>query len=333
MLSVICPIYNEERYIGGCIESILAQDYPKDDLEVIFADGMSTDRTREIVAEYTTKYPWIRLVDNPARIVPPALNRAIVASHGDIIMRLDAHCEYPTDYFSQLTQALKVLNADNVGAVCFTLPTNDTPTAKAIAAVLSSKFGMGNSSFRVGAKEVSLVDTVPFGCWPRRVFDEVGLFDLELVRNQDDEFNGRIIKAGGKIYLIPSVKVKYYARDKVSKVAKMFYQYGLFKPLVNKKLGSPATIRQFIPLLLVCSLFFGLVISLLWHSFLWVYISGIIVYLLLALLFSLKSSHSIKQVLIQMCTYAVVHTSYGWGYIVGLWKILTHKSFTAKNNR
>ncbi len=333
MLSVICPIYNEEKYIGACIESILAQDYPKDDLEVIFADGMSTDRTRKIVAEYAARYPWIRLIDNPDRIVPPALNKAIEASCGDIIMRLDAHCKYPVDYFRQLTMALKNLDADNVGAVCVTLPTNDTPTAKAIAAVLSSKFGMGNSSFRVGAKDVSLADTVPFGCWPRRVFDKIGLFDLALIRNQDDEFNGRIIKSGGKIYLIPSVKVKYYARDKVSKVARMFYQYGLFKPLVNKKLGSPATIRQFIPLLLVCGLGFGLIISLLWNPFVWIYLSGIIIYLLLALLFSAKSSHSLKQIIIQIWTYAVVHTSYGWGYMVGLWKVLTNKSFSAHNNR
>jgi len=311
----------------------LAQDYPKYELEVIFADGMSMDRTREIVAEYTAKYPWIRLIDNPDRIVSPALNKAIESSRGDIIMRLDAHCEYPTDYFSQLTQALKALNADNVGAVCVTLPTNDTPTARAIAAVLSSKFGMGNSSFRVGAKEVSQVDTVPFGCWPRHVFDKVGMFDIELVRNQDDEFNGRITKTGGKIYLIPSVKVKYYARDKVGKVARMFYQYGLFKPLVNKKLGSPATVRQFIPLLLVCGLCLGAAISLLWHPFIWAYLSGITVYFLLALLFSLQYSHSLKQILTQMWTYVVVHTSYGWGYIVGLWKILTNKSFTANNNR
>ena len=100
MLSVICPIYNEEKYIGACIESIIAQDYPKDNLEVIFADGMSTDRTREIVEEYATKYPFIRLIDNPKRIVPPALNAAIDASHGEIIMRLDAHASYQPNYFS-----------------------------------------------------------------------------------------------------------------------------------------------------------------------------------------------------------------------------------------
>ena len=305
MLSVICPIYNEEKYIGACIESILAQDYPKDDLEVIFADGMSTDRTREIVAGYTARYPWIRLIDNPDRIVPPALNAAIRASKGDIIMRLDAHAEYPTNYFTALTHALKGLKADNVGAVCLTLPTNDTPTARAIAAVLSSRFGMGNSAFRVGAKTVT----------------------------QDDEFNGRLTKAGGKIYLLPEIEVKYFARDKVSKVARMFYQYGLFKPLVNKKLGSPATLRQFVPLLLVAGLVVGAVISLIWHPFVWVYIAGISLYLLMALLFSLRSRRDWRQVLIQMATYVTVHISYGCGYLVGLWKLLTHKSFNANNNR
>lgn len=333
MLSVICPIYNEEKYIRGCIESILAQDYPKDDLEVIFADGMSTDRTREIVAEYAAAYPWIKLIDNPDRIVPPALNKAIEVSKGDIIMRLDAHAEYPAYYFSKLTNALRIYDADNVGGVCITLPINDSPKAKAIAAVLSSKFGMGNSDFRVGVKEVKQVDTVPFGCWPKAVFERIGYFDLDLIRNQDDEFNGRLTKAGGRIFLLPDVGIKYYARDTIGKVGKMFYQYGLFKPLVNKKLGSPATIRQFFPLLLVLGLVIGFGLSLLWKPFLWIYLSVLVLYILLALIFSIKSSGSIHQIIMQIITYMVVHLSYGMGYLVGLLKLLFGKSFTAKVNR
>lgn len=333
MLSVICPIYNEEKYIRGCIDSILRQDYPKYDLEVIFADGMSTDRTREIVADYSGKYPWIRLIDNPDRVVPPALNKAIEASNGDIIMRLDAHAEYPSNYFTALTKALKDLNADNVGGVCVTLPINNSTTAKAIAAVLSSKFGMGNSSFRVGAKKVALVDTVPFGCWPREVFDRIGFFDNDLIRNQDDEFNGRLTKSGGKIYLLPNVEIKYFARDKIGKVARMFYQYGLFKPLVNKKLGSPATIRQFIPMLLVLGLILGLIVSAFWHPFFLVYVAGIALYLFIALLFSIKSSHNIRQIFVQIWTYIVVHMSYGYGYWIGLYRLIFNKSFNANSNR
>lgn len=333
MLSVICPIYNEERYIGACIESILAQDYPKDDLEVIFADGMSTDRTREIVATYTEKYPWIKLIDNPQRIVPPALNAAIDASKGDIIMRLDAHAEYPKNYFSRLSSALTELNADNVGGICITLPINESSTAKAIAAVLSSRFGMGDSSFRVGTNEVKIVDTVPFGCWPRKIFDSIGKFDIDLIRNQDDEFNGRLTKSGGKIYLLPDIKIKYYARDKINKVAKMFYQYGLFKPLVNKKLGSPATLRQFIPPLFVICIILGILCSVLWPKFWWIYLAGITLYLILAVSFSIKSSNNLYQIIIQTYTYFIVHISYGFGYIIGILKILTGKSFSVNSNR
>lgn len=333
MLSVICPIYNEEKYIRKCIESIAAQDYPKNELEVIFADGMSIDNTRAIVTEYAVQYPWIRLIDNPDRIVPPALNKAIKASHGDIIMRIDAHAQYPTNYFSVLTGALVKLKADNVGGVCETLPVNDSVTARAIAAVLSSRFGMGNSSFRVGAERVKQVDTVPFGCWPRDIFSRIGFFDTDLTRNQDDEFNGRIIKAGGKIYLLPDVKIKYFARDKISKVARMFYQYGLFKPLVNKKLGSPATVRQFFPVALVLGLFFGLILSAFWQPFLPIYISGIILYLVLAVYFSLKSCNNSIQIPVQVWTYIVVHLNYGYGYLMGIWKILTKKPFNVNNNR
>ena len=119
-LSVICPIYNEEQYIEACIESILAQDFPREDFEVIFADGMSSDRTREIVVDYAVRYPFIRLIDNPRRIVPPALNAAITASKGDIIMRLDAHAAYPANYFSALVEAHNRYMADNIGAPCRT---------------------------------------------------------------------------------------------------------------------------------------------------------------------------------------------------------------------
>lgn len=333
MVSVICPIYNEEKYIAKCINSILSQDYPKDDLEIIFVDGMSTDRTREIVKGYIEKYPFIRLIDNPDKIVPPAMNIGIRESKGEIIIRLDAHAEFPNNYFSRLIESLIKLDADNVGGVCITLPTSDDIIPIAIANVLSSKFGMGNSSFRVGCKNIQEVDTVPFGCWHREIFKKIGYFDEELIRNQDDEFNGRIIKNGGHIYLLPDLEIKYYARDKVSKVSKMFYQYGLFKPLVNKKLGSPATIRQFFPPIFVLGLFLGLVLSLIFPILFIPYLSVISIYILLAIYFSIKSSRNIFVILSQIYIYFVVHVSYGFGYIKGFWNIITRKSFKANSNR
>lgn len=333
MLSVICPIYNEEKYIAKCIDSILAQDYPKDDLEVIFVDGMSSDRTREIVAEYSAKYPFIRLIDNPDRIVPPAMNIGIKASVGDIIVRLDAHAVFPQNYFSELVKNLHKLDADNVGGVCRTLPINDTPVCRSIAYVLSSSFGMGNSHFRIGADSIKEVDTVPFGCFKRDLFERIGYFDEELTRNQDDEFNGRIIKNGGKIFLLPDLVIDYFARDTVAKVYKMFYQYGLFKPLVNRKLGQPATIRQFFPLLFVLGLLLGPLTFLISSAFIWLYLGVLLVYLTLAAVFSSKESRSLKEVLIKIWVYFVVHFAYGWGYINGIIKLIFKIPFNVKSNR
>ena len=334
MLSVIVPIYQEEKYISKCIDSMLSQDYPKDDLEIILVDGMSKDRTREIVATYTAKYPFIRMIDNPERIAPCAMNRGIKEAKGDVIMRLDAHVYYPKNYFSLLVEKLNELpGAENVGALCNTLPVNDSITAQSIAAVLSSSFGMGNSHFRVGADKEMEVDTVPFGCFHKSIFDKVGLYDEELVRNQDDELNARIIKAGGKIYLIPQLVCEYYARDTAKKVYKMFYQYGVFKPLVNKKLGSPATVRQFFPLFFVLGLLVGPVVCLFLPVLWWAYFAVIMLWFILATSFSLKDSKNLKRILTQNWIYFVVHFGYGWGYIVGIYKVLFHRPFVVQVNR
>lgn len=333
MLSVICPIYNEEKYIAACIESVLQQDYPREDLEVLFVDGMSTDRTRAIVGEYAEQYPFIRLLDNPKRIVPPALNIAIREAKGDIILRLDAHAKYPDDYFSVLVRKLTELNADNVGGVCRTLPVKNTPVCRAIASALSSPFGMGNSYFRIGADKEMAVDTVPFGCFRREIFDRIGLFDEELVRNQDDEFNGRIIKNDGRIFLIPTVVIDYFARDTIGKVSKMFYQYGLFKPLVNKKLGKPATVRQFFPLCFVLGLIIGLALCFVHPLFRYLYVLVLAAYLLMAFYFALKMEKEPKTVLLLVATFATIHVSYGWGYIRGIAKVVTGRSFNAQANR
>ena len=336
MLSVICPVYNEEKYISQCIESLLQQDYPQDDLEILFVDGMSNDKTREIIASYTRQYPFIKMLDNPKKIVPYAMNAGIKASKGDIIIRLDGHVEYPTNYFSALVKNLTELDADNVGALCETLPCGSSSKELAIAEALSSSFGMGNSYFRIGCNEVRRVDTVPFGCFKREVFDKVGLYDNELIRNQDDELNGRIIKNGGKIYLIPSIVTKYYARDKISKVRKMFYQYGLYKPLVNKKLGSPATVRQFFPLAFVLGLFIGAGLSCVSIIVALLYATVLVLYLFLACSFTVKSIVKTGRwglVLYQPFSYFTIHVSYGWGYLIGIFKIILHKPFNAESNR
>lgn len=225
MLSVICPIYNEAKYIDVCIQSILLQDYPKEDLEVLFVDGMSKDGTRDIVCGYSKQYPFIRLLDNEKRIVPIAMNIGIKASKGDVVMRLDAHAQYPPNYFSVLTKALKALDADNVGATCRTDVLNKTPKSLAIREVLSNRFGVGNSTFRLGVDKVLEVDTVPFGCWKREVFNKYGFYDERLIRNQDIELNKRIVRGGGHIYIVPDTYCVYLARE-------------TFKGLVKNNFGN-----------------------------------------------------------------------------------------------
>ena len=337
MISIICPIYNEEAYIASFIDSVLQQDYPREDMEILLVDGMSTDGTRDIIKGYMSQYPQIKLVDNPHKTVPYAMNEGIMQAKGDVVIRLDAHAEYPRNYFSELVSQLNILEgAENVGGVCITLPCDDTSKSIAIAVCLSNKFGMGNSYFRVGSNEVKSVDTVPFGCFRRSLFDRIGMYDLELVRNQDDELNGRIIKHGGKIYLLPQLEIKYFARDKVKKVWNMFYQYGLYKPLVNKKLGSPATIRQFFPLLFVLGLYLGLVASLLFPPLFYAYFAVLILYFGIGLGIGIQKArkwHRPAVAVFMLFIFFTMHYAYGWGYIRGIIKLMFNQPFNVESNR
>lgn len=327
MLSVICPIYNEEKYIANCIESILLQDYPKDELEVLFVDGMSKDRTREIVAEYTRKYPFIRLIDNPEKIVPYAMNYGIKASKGEVIIRLDAHATYEKNYFSALVRRLNELGADNVGSVCKTDVLNKTPKTLAIREVLSNKFGVGNSVFRTGIDKVMEVDTVPFGCWRRDVFDKYGLYDLRLVRNQDIELNKRILRGGGKIFIVPDTYCTYLARETFKGLAKNNYGNGKWNILTvhyTKQVNS-LSIRHFIPLAFVLSLILPVIASIFYLPLIALAALSLIAYVLLLGLISIKLSFSKKlNFFYLLASFLVLHLSYGWGSLVGICKVLFH---------
>lgn len=324
MLSVIVPIYNEEKYISKCIDSILEQDYPKNDLEVILVDGMSTDKTREIVAEYTAKYPFIRLIDNPKRIAPWAMNTGIKESKGDVVMRLDAHTTYEKNYFSVLSGALKKYGADNVGAVCRTDVLNKTPKTLAIREVLSNKFGVGNSTFRIGITSAQEVETVPFGCWKREVFDKYGMYDVRLVRNQDIELNKRIIRGGGKIVIVPDTYCTYLARENYKALAKNNYGNGKWNILTvfyTKELRS-LSVRHFVPLAFVLSLIFPLLVGLFWLPALWVSAFALLMYLLVLGGVSVKLAKSKRLNLFYLlASFIVLHLSYGWGSLMGILKL------------
>lgn len=323
-LSVICPIYNEEKYIGQFLDSLLQQDYPKDDLEILLVDGMSKDKTRDIVAGYTAQYPFIRLIDNPDKIVPYAMNRGIEAAKGDIIMRLDAHASYQPDYFSVLVNGLRRLKADNVGTVCKTDVLNKMPKTLAIREVLSNKFGVGNSTFRTGIDREQEVETVPFGCWPREVFEKYGKYDVRLVRNQDIELNKRIIRGGGKIFILPDTYCTYLARETWCALAKNNYGNGKWNILTvyYTKTFSSLSLRHFIPLLFLLSLIVPLLLAFIWWPFVLVSAVSLLAYTCLLSAVSLKLAVTKKlNFFYLLITFFVLHLSYGWGSLVGILKL------------
>jgi glycosyltransferase involved in cell wall biosynthesis len=319
-VSVIIPCRNEESYIEAVLKNVIAQDYPHDKLEVFVVDGASTDESKDIASAIAVKYPFIQVLDNPEKIVPYALNLGIRQSRGEVIVRMDAHSEYPADYISSLIKNLFELNADNVGGVWITQSADFSLMARAIAAATSHPFGIGNALYRLGATAPREVDTVPFGCYRREVFDKIGFFDEQLIRNQDDEFNGRLIKNGGKIFLIPSVKIKYYARSTWSKLSRMFYQYGLFKPLVNSKLGHPATFRQLVPPLFVLTVIASTLLSFFNPEILGIFLLLPAIYFSFDLIFSFLISIRTKISLLPLLfiTFPVIHFSYGYGYLRGI---------------
>ena len=326
-VSVICPVFNEEAFIEACLLSIIEQDYPQDAMEILFVDGNSTDHTADIIRRYMEDYPFIKLINNPERIVPYALNRGLQAAKGEVIMRLDGHCTYPTNYISELVKYLYQLDADNVGGVWNTQPAKDTPICQAIALASSHPFGVGGSMHKIGASKIIETDTVPFGCYKREVFEKTGPFDTDLVRNQDDEFNGRLQNLRGKIYLIPQVIINYTA---------LYYQYGLYKPLVNKKLGAPATIRQFFPLLFLLGLIFGGICSFFSPFILHVYTTILMLYLFVGIVVGSMGAiraHQPLLVLLMPYIFFNIHMSYGIGYLVGLFNVITNRSIMVKPNR
>ena len=322
MVSVICPTYNEEKYIATCIDSILAQDYPQENLEILFVDGMSTDATRSIILSQAKEHNNIYLLDNPHRIVPYALNIGIEHAQGDMIVRIDAHASFPSNYISTLVHYLVHLpNAQNVGAPCVTHTLGQTDKAKAIVAVLSNKWGVGNSTFRLGVKEIQSVDTVPFGCWKKQTLKDVGLFDIRLIRNQDIELNKRILKNGGNIYLVPDTYCTYYARETYKKLAQNNYGNGKWNILTlyyTKALRS-LSLRHFIPLIFLLSLLLPILGIVLCPWIGLVAGMSLISYLMLVSYISWRISkeQSINPLSV-VAAFFTLHLSYGAGSLMGI---------------
>lgn len=315
MVTVIVPCRNEERFIAGCLDSILASTYPREALEVLVVDGRSDDGTRAVLADYVARHPTVRMLDNPRRIQPAALNIGIGAARGEILVRMDAHVVYPPNYITDLVAALLETGAGNVGGVVITEPANETAIARAIAVAMAHPFGVGNSLFRIGVQRPQWVDTVAFFCCRRETFERVGLFDEEAL-DEDSEFNARLIQSGGRILLVPNVVCHYFARASLRQIARMAYQYGYSKPFVIRKLGH-VTPRQLVPPGFVLALAATAVLSPWVEAARLLFVTTVAVYLLPVLACSLSIGRKAgwRTAAALALVFPVLHLSYGFGFL------------------
>ena len=233
MISIIIPIWNESKFIGRILESILNQKNNDQRVEIIISDGISDDGTRDIIQAYIKSNNNIMLIDNPGRIVSVGFNMALSVARGDIIIRIDGHSEIPKDFLYSCISTFKNVEADCVGGA--TKHKSYSIIGNAISIAQTSRFGVGGVLFRTGVKHGQYVDTLAFGAYKKEVFEKIGGYDEELVRNQDDEFNFRLIQNGGKIWLDPSIRSAYYSRSTFIGLFKQYFQYGFYKIRVIQK--------------------------------------------------------------------------------------------------
>ena len=312
-VSVIIPVYNEEKYIEKCINSLIDQNYPREKMEWIIIDGNSSDHTLEIIKQYINDYPIV-LANNPKRKTPISLNIGIQKANGRYIVRFDAHTSFPNSYIHDCVECLEETGADNVGGYVVTKA--EGYIGSAIAGMLSSRFGVGGSSFRVDQKS-GYVDTVPFGTFKRTIFDKIGFFNEELLRSEDNDINARIIESGGKVYLSEKIHSTYYCRDSVSSLLKMGLQNGnaLFRTI--KWNPKAMKIRHFVPFLFVLSIIALLIGGLLFRPFHILLFAEMCLYLLIDLFYSFKRPNT-KYGIITLWLYPLFHFSYGIGSLLGL---------------
>jgi len=312
------PVRNESAYIERSLLSVINQDYPSDKIEILIVDGMSDDETRNIISNLAIQHPEhrIHILDNPDQIVPPAINIGLSHAQGSIIIRVDGHCEIPLNYVYRCVILLHEKNADNVGGMQWSIGENTF--SRSVSLATRSPFGAGNAKFRYATKS-GWVDTVYLGAYRREVFDRIGGFDEELMRNQDDEFNFRLLQSGGRIWLDTSLKVRYFSRSSLRKLWKQYFQYGLYKVRVIQKRGALSSVRHLIPALFVLALAGGTLAALLSGQGVWaqIVIGPYVVINLVATLWTAKDNWRMWGLL--PLVFATLHLAYGTGFLAGLW--------------
>jgi len=319
LVSIILPIRNESATIESGLQAVFEQDYTGP-TEILITDGMSMDSTRQIIDHFSALHPQMQMqiLDNPGKIVPTGINIALNQAKGEIIIRVDGHTIIAPDYVRQCVETVQRTHADNVGGRMNAIGV--TPFGKAAALATSSLFGIGGGRFHTSDKE-EWVDTVYMGAWPRRVFKQIGLFDEELVRDQDDELNYRLREHGGKILLSPVIRSEYAVRSTPIALWRQYYQYGLWKVRVLQKHPRQMSMRQFVPPFFLLALFVSVFFT---FSPILLPLSPVVPLLYLVANLSASTISAVKQgwklVPILPFVFAILHFSYGLGFLVGLAK-------------
>lgn len=318
LVSVVVPCRNEENHIALCLDSLLANDHPQK--EILVVDGMSTDHTRSVVSQYVSRHDNVGLLDNPAGITAAALNTGIHRAAGTYIMVAGAHASFPPHYISTLLKYLQESEAVGVGGSMVTRANGGT-IGHSIARVLSNKVGVGNSLFRLGAGEFLSVDTVPFGIYHRRVFEQVGGYDERLVRNQDIEFSRRVTRQMGPLYLVPRVACCYYFKGKYGLLGRSNLKNGLWNVFVagiTRRLSAVSP-RHFVPLLAILLILATFFLGWWVHETFWMLLAAMGAgYLSLVLLTAIRINNRRTSIPAILWAFIVLHFSYGLGSLLGV---------------
>jgi len=327
-VTIAMPAFNEATFIEACITSVQRQDYPAELVEILVADGRSTDATRDILARLAAADPRIKVIDNPARIQAAGLGQIVKEAHGDVIVRMDVHCEYAPDYIRKCVETLERTGADNVGGAQRAKAI--TAFQRALCAALASPLGVGGAKYRKDDAE-GFVDTVFLGAFRRKVFETVGLWDPGAITNEDSELNQRILDSGGQIYLSRDIVVHYFPRDSFASLAKQYFRYGRGRARTLLKHGSFPTLRPLIPFALTTTAFTLLANPLFWP-----------VAPTAAAAYALATGAEAVRVAGRLgaratarvwAIFPVLHLSHGVGFAAGLWQYLRRPDWPEQPER
>jgi GT2 family glycosyltransferase len=315
-VSIVIPCRNEAGFIGRCLASLEAAAIDHERTTVLVCDGMSTDGTRAEVQDFTRRLPWMVMLDNSARTTPQALNLGLGHAPFDVGIILGAHAEVEPDFVERNIAALR---SDDGAGCSGGIIINDYGDAasRRIGAAMGHPFGVGGAHFRTGMRS-GHVDTVAFGAYRREVFERVGWFNEQLVRNQDDEFNYRLTKAGFRILLDPRIRSRYHVRASYGKLFRQYRQYGYWKVYVNRLHGAITTLRQLVPAAWVAFLLTGTVLCALISYACWVLMGGVVFYLLASATSARLACGGLRDVPGVMLAFMVLHMAYGIGYWQGI---------------